>query len=171
MKNYIFAIMIAIAVAASAPANAQTDPQCGFPACSINVELNPALVVQHFGTKYQEFLICYDNAVDHWETQKDIAWDEFVSNQVLVLGTAATVGGGCYLGKLKIKSIRGLLDAIASKVVPKYCLAKAAAAGVAAEAGFFWYYRQHIKRLCKEHDSAVRACARIIDRNFKVCDL
>ncbi len=170
MKNYIFAIMIAIGLAASAPANAQTDLQCGFPACSISVELSPVVVVNNL-SKYAEFGVCYANAVSHWETQKEIAWDEFVSNQVLVLGTTATVGGGCYLGKLKIKSIRGLLDAVASKISPYYCGIKAAAAGVVAEAGLIWYYRQQINKLCKEHDEAVRACARAIDPNFTECDL
>lgn len=170
MKKLFFALIIGIAVAASAPANAQTDLQCGFPACSISVELSPVVVVNNI-PKYLEFRTCYANAVGHWETQKEIAWDEFKAGSLAVGGGLATAAAGCYLGRLRFKSIQGFLDSVASKLVPKYCAAKVAGMAVVAEAGLIWYYRQQINRLCKEHDEAVRACARAIDPNFTECDL
>ena len=168
MKKLIFALIVGIAVAANAPANAQTDLQCGFPACNISVELNPVLVVNNI-PKYIEFGTCYTNALGHWNTQKEIAWDEFKSGSLAVGGGLATAK--CYLGRLRFKSIQGFLDSVASKLVPKYCVVKVAGAAVASEVGLIWYYRQQINRLCREHDENVRACARIIDPNFTECKL
>ena len=170
MKKLIFALIVGIAVAASAPANAQTDLQCGFPACSISVELDPVVVVNNI-SKYPEFRICYANAVGHWETQKDLAWDDLLYDQLWVGGTIAGVGAGCYFGKLQIKSIVSWLETIVKRAVPSYCAIKAAGAGIIAEAGFIVNYNRKINRLCKEHDEAVRACARAIDLNFKECKL
>ena len=170
MKKLIFALIIGIAVAASAPANAQTDLQCGFPACSISVELSPVVVVNNI-PKYLEFKTCYANAVDLWETEKEIAWDEFLDGSGVVGAGLAGSLAGCYFGKLKIKSIQGMIDAIASKLIPKYCAVKVAGTAVVAEAGLIIYYRQRIRELCKRHDFNVRVCARAIDPNFKVCDL
>ena len=170
MKNYIFTIMIAIAVAASTPANAQTDLQCGFKACSISVELNPVIVVNNI-PKYLEFRTCYKNAVGHWKTQKDLAWDDFLYDQAWVAGAVVTAGGACYFGKLRIQSIVSWMETIVKRAVPVYCAIKAAGAGVVAEAGFVINYNRKINRLCKEHDEAVRACARAIDPNFTECKL
>lgn len=167
MKKLIFALIIWIA---GAPANAQTDLQCGFPACSINVELSPVVVVNNLA-KYAEFRVCYANAVGRWETQKEIAWDDFKADQLTVLGAAAATGAACYFGKLQIKSIVSWMETIVKRAVPTYCAIKAAGAGVVAEAGFALHLNKQLNRLCKEHDEAVRACARAIDPNFKECKL
>lgn len=170
MKKLIFALIVGIAAAASAPANAQTSLQCGFPACNISVELDPVVVVNNI-SKYLEFRTCYANAVGHWETEKEIAWDEFKAGSLAVGGGLALAVGRCYAGKLRIRSIQGFLDSVASKINPKYCAIKVGGAAVVAEAGLIWYYRQRIRDLCKRHDEAVRACARAIDPNFTECKL
>ena len=170
MKNYIFALIIGLTVATGAPANAQTNVPCGFPACSKSYEISPVVAAQN-PAKLAEFLLCYNNAVDHWETQKDIAWDDFLYDQAYVLGAAAAAVSTCYFGKFKIKKLADLLEAFASKISPYYCGIKAAAAGVVTEAGFVLHLRRQLNRLCKEYNAAVRACARAIDPNFKECDL
>ena len=157
--------MIWIAVAASAPSKAQTVP-CGFPACDKSYEISPAIG----GAKIAKFLVCYNNALNTWDTGKAVAWNTFVQDQRVVIAAVVGTEVGCRFG-IKSQTLIGLLKKISQKLVPYYCEIKAVAAGVTAEALALHEYWITMDNLCLIVDITVRNCAKAVDPNFKECNL
>ena len=167
MKKLIFAIMIAIAVAFSAPVNSQSTTTCGFKACTKSFEIS----VLTSGPKLAEFFTCYNAAwiVYNGEIRKA---DAFYWKCIAAAGgTAVSTFAACKTGILESVGFKNWLKRKLPRYIPLACETKAAGAGIAVELACAWEYWATLDSICIDLDIAVELCANAADRNYKKCDL
>ena len=167
MKNYIFAIMIAIAVVFSAPVNSQSTTTCGFEGCKKSFEIS----VSTSGQKIFEFVQCYNAAWLRYNGEVEKARSKYW----YCIGTAAGTGASIYAAcKTGIWKSAGFIDWLKKKLprfVPLACETKALAAGASVEVYCGWEYLATMDALCIDLDVALALCANEADPNFKQCNL
>ncbi len=166
MKKLIFALMIAIAVASSAPVNSQGTTTCGFNACTKSFEIS----VLTSGPKLAEFMLCYDSAWIVYNGEKRKANSFYWKCIAAAGGTAAATFGACKTGFFNTQSWKDWLKRKLPRYVPLACETKALGAGLAVELGCAWEYWATLDAICIDLDTAVRLCARAADRNYTECD-
>ena len=167
MKKLIFALMIAIAVAASAPVNSQSTTTCGFSACTKSFEISvltdaPALV---------EFYKCYNAAFVVYDGEVRKARSKYWYCIAAAVGTGGSAYAGCKTGFFKTQGLKDWLKRKLPRYVPLACATKAIAAGAAVEVYCGWEYLATMDSLCIDLDIAVELCANAADSNYKKCDL
>lgn len=167
MKKLIFALMIAIAVASSAPANSQSTTTCGFNACTKSFEIS----VSMDGPALAEFMLCYDSAWIVYNGEIRKANSFYWKCIAAAGGTTATTFAGCETGILETARFKAWLKRKLPRYIPLACETKALGAGIAVEIACGWEYWQTLDAICIDLDIAVELCANAADRNYKKCDL
>ena len=166
MKKLIFALMIAIAVAFSAPVNAQSTTTCGFTACTKSFEIS----VLTDGPTLAEFFTCYNAA---WIVYNgDIR--KAKSTYWYCIGAAATTAAStlaaCKTGILESTGFKNWLKRKIPRYIPLACSTKALGAGIGVELICAYQYSATLDAICIDLDIAVELCANEADPNYTKCD-
>ena len=167
MKKLIFALMIAIAVASSAPTNSQSTTTCGFNACTKSFEIS----VLTDGPTLAEFFTCYNAAWIVYNGEIRKAKSFYWKCIAAAGGTAVSTFGACKTGILETAGFKSWLKRKLPRYVPLACETKALAAGIGVEVACGWDYWATLDAICIDLDIAVELCANAADRNYKKCDL
>ena len=167
MRKLIFALMIAIAVASSAPANAQSTTTCGFDGCKKSFKIS----VLTDGPTLAEFYKCYNAAWIVYNRDFDKARSKYWYCIAAAVGTGASAYAGCKTGFFSTQGLKDWLKKKLPRYVPLACETKALGAGIAVELACAWEYWQTLDSICIDLDIAVQLCARAADPNYKKCDL
>lgn len=167
MKKLIFALMIAIAVAANAPVNSQSTTTCGFNACTKSFEIS----VLTDGPTLAEFFRCYNAAWINYNGDIARANSQYWTNIRKAYGVAGVAWGGCRVAALKWDRFSKWIAKNWKKWLPGFCEAKALGAAGAWEILCLSELYGAMDLACVDLDIAVELCANNADRNYKKCDL
>ncbi len=167
MKKLIFALMIAIAVASSAPANAQSTTTCGFNACTKSFEIS----VLTSDSKLADFYTCYNAAWISYNGEIRKAKSFYWKCIAAAGGTAVSTFAACKTGILETARFKSWLKRKLPRYIPLACETKSLAAGIGFEVACGWEYWVTLDAICIDLDIAVELCANAADRNYKKCDL